>query len=49
MKKSPVLPWLAHAMRFAGCCLICGSAVAFIAMNQGARLQDAQFFYSNPL
>ena len=32
-------------MRFAGCCLICGSAVAFIAMNQGARLQDAQFFY----
>ena len=45
MKKSPVLPWLAHAMRFAGCCLICGSAVAFIAMNQGARLQDAQFFY----
>lgn len=44
-EKAPVLPLPARVIRFVGCYLICGSAVACVAMNQGARLQDTQFFY----
>ncbi|MFC2752980.1 MAG: hypothetical protein ACFN9G_06500 [Cardiobacterium sp.] len=47
-EKAPctVIACPCHAL---GCCLIYGSAVACVAMNQGARLQDVQFFIGSAI
>ena len=45
MQKPSLLHRLACALQLAGAALIVGSATAFIAMNLGARAQNAEFFY----